>query len=434
MASHANTKDWPGGQVVLSNVAVPTDLVGAPERFGGTADGDLLRGDLLVSDGKAEALLAPGTAPSDVSSVDCGGAIVLPGLVEAHCHLDKCHTGHRLRFPGGDLLAAIEAQNADKANWTAADLRTRTGRGLAELRAAGCRAVRTHVDWPHDPAESRTPPPAWAVMGDLAEELAGQIELQRAALVSLDLYGDEAAGEALARRVAQDGGVLGAFVLHHADRQARLERVFDLAERFGLPLDFHVDEGLDPGLDGLETIAAIVAERGYQGPVACGHALSLATMDGDRLRRSLDLIARANLSIISLPATNLYLQDRRQGTPMARGITRLGELRSAGICVAVGSDNVCDAFCPVGRHDPLHALSLAALSAHLDAPHGPWLRSVTTDAARAISIEPIPVDRARMSDLLISNASSTSEFVAGLPGPPVGLSDWLDGRAMPSAR
>jgi cytosine deaminase len=58
---------------------------------------------------------------------------------------------------------------------------------------------------------------------------------------------------------------------------AGLRNVFALADRYGLALDFHVDEGLDPALDGLELIADIAAEMRFEGPVLCGHACSLAS-------------------------------------------------------------------------------------------------------------------------------------------------------------
>jgi cytosine/adenosine deaminase-related metal-dependent hydrolase len=47
------------------------------------------RVDLLVRDGRIAALGAGVAAPPGVESIDGGGALLLPGLVEAHTHLDK---------------------------------------------------------------------------------------------------------------------------------------------------------------------------------------------------------------------------------------------------------------------------------------------------------------------------------------------------------
>ena len=93
-------------------------------------------GDLHVVDGRVQAF--DQRPPSDTPR------IVMPQLVEAHCHLDKCHTLHRLADVGGDLTSAIAAQFEDKVNWTEADIRARAGRGISELVEAGCGLARSH--------------------------------------------------------------------------------------------------------------------------------------------------------------------------------------------------------------------------------------------------------------------------------------------------
>ncbi|MEL6808121.1 MAG: amidohydrolase family protein, partial [Pseudomonadota bacterium] len=119
------------------------------------------------------------------------------------------------------------------------------------------------------------------------------------------------------------------------------------------------------------------------------------------------------ITICSLPITNLYLQGRTDGTPDRRGITRLRELRDAGVKVVVGSDNVGDAFCPLGAHDPRAALALACVTAHLDPPLGDWLSMITTDAATALGHTPLTVDGAHLSDLLTCDAAHTATLISG---------------------
>jgi cytosine deaminase len=308
----------------LPGVGVPTALLARPEAFGGVAQGDLRCGTLVLRDGRAVGLAAePGLVRP--------ARLVLPRLAEAHVHLDKCHSVERCTDVGGDLAAAIRAQLRDKALWTADDVHRRARRGLDELIAAGCGAVRSHVDWgagPNDPDR----PLAWDVLGDLIEVAATQgVIVQRAALTGIDEMADPARAEAVARTVARTGGVLGGFLLDHADRRRGLTHLFSLADRFGLALDFHVDEGLDPGLDGLEMIADVAAETRFQGPVLCGHACSLASRDAADVARIGDKLAAAGIAVAALPATNLYLQGRRAGTPDRRGITRLHELAARGV-------------------------------------------------------------------------------------------------------
>ena len=400
-------------RLVLRDARVPRALVEKPADFGGRIERDCLRGDLLIEGGCVRRLLAPGVVVDDHAESDLGGRVLLPRLVEPHCHLDKCHTVSRLGPVGGDLHRAMEDQRSDRARWTRDDLRERAGRGLDELRSSGCGSVRTHIDWDADHVPEGATPLAWDVIGEVAGQAAPHMVVQRSALLSLEKFDDRSYVSGVARLISETGGVLGVFVLGQVRMAERLRCVVDLAERYALALDFHVDEGLDRIPDGLDAIARVVTETGFEGPVLCGHACALMNLEGDALARLVETVARSGVSIVSLPATNLYLQGRGEGTPQRRGITRVRELREAGVAVAFGSDNVADAFCPVGRLDPMHALALAVVTAHLDPPFGPWLASVTTNARRAIGLDPLPIDRARAADLLVADATHTADVVRG---------------------
>jgi cytosine deaminase len=94
-------------------------------------------------------------------------------------------------------------------------------------------------------------------------------------------------------------------------------------------------------------------------------------------------LAAANIGIVSLPATNLYLQSRKPGvTPAWRGVTRLHELRNGGVTVAVAGDNRQDAFYPFGDYDMLDVFRDAVRIAHLDMPMAGWVDAVSANPAK----------------------------------------------------
>ena len=401
--------------LLLIEAAIPAALVKDRRKFGGRDVADCLKGDLFLQDGRVRAFIGQDETPSDAHVVDLKGRILMPRLTEPHCHLDKCHTIDRLGSVGGDLHAAIEAQRGDRMNHSREDVLSRAGRGLSDLAAAGCGTVRSHVDWNEEATPRGEAPLSWQVLGDLADTWSDRLLLQRAALLTLELFDDEAYVSAAARRIAADDGVLGVFVFDQDDKARRLRRVLEVADRYDLALDFHVDEGLREGLDGLITIAKLISETGFTNPVLCGHACSLMNAQGPELQRAIDIIARAEIAVVALPVTNLYLQGRGDGTPERRGVTRVRELKKAGVTVAFGTDNVGDAFCPLGRHDPMTSLVTGALAAHLDPPYGPWLELITTDARKALGLDPEPVDVLDASSLLVSEARHTAELIAGAP-------------------
>ncbi|WP_415921901.1 amidohydrolase family protein [Tateyamaria sp. SN6-1] len=384
----------------MTDVLIPLNLLRAPDTFGGRTEGTMRRGMPVLRDGHLVGLTDPQ-----------GGAarIVLPQLIEAHCHLDKCHSVHRMGAVGGDLPQAIATQRADKEHWTEDDLHARASRGMAEARRNGCGLIRTHVDW----GDNSSPPLAWSVLGALG---ADHGPLQRAALTGVLQWIDSAFAKAVAREIARDNAVLGAFVYDQPGLQAGLSIIFDMAVRHGLPLDFHVDEGLGD-LNGLEAIADTAIATGYEGPILCGHAVSLIDRQGADLARIIDKLLAARIHICALPTTNLYLQGRRDGTPDRRGLTRLRELHDAGVPIVVGSDNVTDAFCPTGAHDPMSALNLAIYAAHLDPPLAQWLPAITTHAATALGADPLHVDGAACDALNLYAADNMSDVLSGRAAP-----------------
>ncbi len=332
------------------------------------------RYDMQVERGRIAAI-----TPSQASSGGC----ITPLMADVHVHLDKTFTIQRIAQNGDTkvecLFDAIDLMNTDRQNWNAHDIRARATRGLEAAFAQGVGAIRSHVDW-----TSPEVPTAWPVLNELRQQWKDRIDLQLAALVHGDLVLE--AGRAIAGRVKADGGVLGAFFYRNADLAAKIEEMFRLAVENDLDLDFHVDEGLDVEADGFSLIVDAALRHRMAGRVLCGHACSLSLRTPDELTRILDAAAQAGVALVSLPTTNLYLQDRIGGkSPRLRGVAPLKEARLAGVETMLASDNVRDAFYPYGDYDPFAILRLAAPVCHLEPEE--WLDSITTLPARLIRSE-----------------------------------------------
>ena len=70
----------------------------------------------------------------------------------------------------------------------------------------------------------------------------------------------------------------------------------------------HIDEELSPDARGVETTARIMPDIGYADCVVCGQCALAAHAPG-RALATLDAVARVPITIVSLPAVNLLLQD-----------------------------------------------------------------------------------------------------------------------------
>lgn len=323
------------------------------------------------TDGRVASVAPEDGRPGENSDWWLAGALVLPGLVDAHVHLDKTFTLSRIPDVKPGLLGAIEATLVDLPNWTEADIHERATRGLQWAWEAGTTLIRSHVNW----SELGPLPMAWPVLDRLAHDWADRLQLQLVSLTRLDSFADPVMARTVARQVKDTGphALMGGFVHSTNWHPTGLRQLIEAAQAHDLDLDLHVDEELFPQAQGLRTVARMLRETGFGGRVVCGHVCALAAMPEDQALAILDEVAQAPITLLSLPITNLLLQDAvTDRTPRLRGITLVKEARARGIPLLFASDNVQDPFCPVGSYDPLECLSAAAIAAQLDAPFDRW--------------------------------------------------------------
>lgn len=340
---------------------------------------------------------------------DLAGSPVLPGLVDAHTHLDKAFTLPRMGDVKPGLLGAIDAMMVDRRSWTEADLRERIGRALTWAWEAGVVHLRTHCDW----WEANVQPLAWDLMREMAHDWSDRLTLERVSLMPLDLFTHKGDADALAATVARSGpgALLGGFV-HSTnwDPQA-LRHLLEAAQEHGLNVDLHVDEELNPTACGLRHTAELLQSLRFDGHVVCGHTCALAAQDKDTANHTLDAVARAPITLVTLPITNLLLQDATTGrTPRHRGITLVKEARERGIPLLLASDNVQDPFCPIGSFDPLEAMATGVAAAQLYSPFDRWTDTLCRVDWLQRGPERLPLQVGNRADLLVFTATDSWGF------------------------
>jgi len=409
---------------LLKNAAVPVSLSETqsialnPNRASVRNAGEgLCVVDVEIAAGTIAQIIPAGTKPvsssGDISVVDLQGGLVWPCFVDMHTHLDKGHIWERSPNPDGTFASAIEAVRADaQKNWNADDVYRRIEFGLKCSYAHGTKAIRTHID---SAAEQGTV--SLEVFEALQAEWGDRLILQAVSLVSLD-YFLTPAGEKLADRIAEIGGILGGVAYINPDLDKQLDRVFALAKERNLNLDFHTDENDDPDSVTLQQVAKTAISHQFSGQIICGHCCSLAVQPSDLVTETLALVKAANIGIVSLPMCNLYLQDRQsQATPRWRGVTLLHELKAAGIRVAVASDNCRDPFYGFGDHDVLEVFNMAVRIAHLDRPWGDWPCAVTKTPADLMGLPNLGrIAVGLPADLILFKARNFSELLSRAQG------------------
>jgi cytosine deaminase len=386
----------------------------------------------VVVDGETVTAVGQGVAdqhgvPSG-RRVDAAGGLLLPAFVDTHVHLDKVLIREQLAEHDGTLRGAIESIHAAKRQYDVEDVRRRARTVIESSVLTGTTRLRSHVDV--DTIGGLVP-----LQGVLAaaRDCVDVAEVQVVAFPQEGLLRDPGALDLLERAMAEGATVVGGMPHWETGEEAQREHVrlcFDLAVRHDADVDMHVDETDDGSVRTLAMVVDETERRGWQGRVTAGHVCALSAADEAYAARAVAGCARAGITVVSNPVTNLVLQGRDDTGLVRRGTTRVRELLAAGVPVAFGQDCVADGFYPFGRGDLLEVALVSAHAAHLttQAELATCLAAVTSVPAASWRLgATYGVSAGARADLQLYAAAGWPE-VLRLQEPPTHV--WFRGRAV----
>ncbi len=353
------------------------------------------------AEGAHELTFAAGRIAAIRPAAGTPARLALPAFADLHLHADRAFA--RGPRPPRSLADAIELVREIKLASTEEDVRERAARLFGRALEHGSLRLRTHVDVDELIGER-------GLHGVLAARaaVADTLDVEIVAFATKSCDPTTADGEARLRAaVAEGAGLVGGVPAFHADPVASVERILDLAAELDRPVDIHIDEASTPDGFTLEALADAAVAHGLEGRVTASHTCALAAVDDVTARRTIEKVAAARITVIALPALNLYLQGRGEATPRVRGLTLVHELIEAGVPVRFGSDNVSDVFYPYGDADPLETAWLAAIAAQLD-DESVVLAGVCDGRRRLAVGDP--------ADLVVVDTPSLQEGLARRPG------------------
>ena len=344
--------------------------------------------DIAVEGGRITAIgPTTGGASTEATTVlDCAGDAVIPGLIEPHLHLDKALLDAEAPPSDGTLADAIAVTGRLKAAFTHESVTARAGRLLEQAVTHGTTVIRAQPDV--DPIVGLT---GLEAMLTLRAEYADLVDLQVVAFPQEGILRSPGTEDLLVEGLRLGADVVGGCSYQEAtldDCRAHVDRVFALAERFGVPVDIHADladDTTDPRFALAEHIADRTRAHGMGGQVAVGHMTSLASLMPDARKRVLGELAEAGVAVVVLPMTDMHLGGRDDEVNVRRGIAPVRALLDAGVRTGLSSNNVRNAFTPYGVADVLDVALFLAQTSHLSTPKDlAHLIGMVTDDAAAI--------------------------------------------------
>ncbi len=298
--------------------------------------------------------------------IDAAGKLVSAPFIDCHFHMDATLSYGRPRVnASGTLLEGIGLWGELKQVQTRADIVARALDYCRQAVGKGILAIRSHVD-----VTDTTFNTVEALL-EVRDAVRDVLDLQLVAFPQDGWYRAPGAEAAVIRALDAGVDVVGGiphFERTMADGAASVRAACELAAARGLRVDLHCDESDDPHSRHIETLAAETIRCGLQGRVAGSHLTSMHSMDNYYVAKLLPLIAEAQVAAIPNPLINITLQGRMDSYPKRRGMTRVPELRAAGVTVAFGQDCVRDPWYPLGSGDMLEVAHMGLHVALMTAP------------------------------------------------------------------
>ena len=371
-----------------------------------------------IKDGKIAAI-DESIEGSAAESIDAGGRAVIPGLIEPHLHLEKAMLHRRLPGKLGTLEEALRVTGILKSKQEREDVLDRSRQVLDMAVQNGTVAIRAHPDV--DLIQGLI---GVETLLQLREEYKHLLDLQIVAFPQEGILKSEGTYNLMEAAMGMGADVVGGCPyneLSWGDSRRHIDMVFEMAHKHDANVDMHADFS-DEVTDQRFACAAYIAQKaidtGYQGRVSLGHVTSLGALSPEALKPVMDLLREADISIVTLPATDLYLGGRNDEKNQRRGLTPVRALYNAGVNVAYSSNNVRNAFTPFGKAD---MLVIGNMLAHIiqfgTREHQAVVLDMgTKNAARAIGIErEYGIAVGKQADLVILDTYQVADALLDIP-------------------
>jgi cytosine deaminase len=271
--------------------------------------------------------------------------------------------------------------------------------------------MRTHVE-----IDPRIGLRGFEAIKALKRDYAWAIDLSLCVFPQEGLTNDPGTEELLVAALRDGGDLIGGCPYMDTDPLAQIEKLFDLAQRFDIDVDLHLDFDLDPSWWHLDEVCRQTERRKYQGRVAIGHATKLSALPPDALKTATARLASAGVAVTVLPATDLYLMGREATHNTPRGLTAAHRLVQGGVLCSVATNNVLNPFTPFGDCSLLRMANFYANVAHAGiGEFDTCLDLVTALPARLMNLKDYGVVPGHPADIVVLDTLSPQGAIVELP-------------------
>lgn len=345
--------------------------------------------------------------------IDASGKLVTESFVNSHLHLCKVYTlamiGDKAQVSYqsgamGKAMTAIELASKVKEEYDEAWIIENVRKALRLAVKYGTTHLRAFAD-----TDTKARLEGVKALLRAKEEFKEALDIQVVAFPQDGVVRDPGAEDFLRKAMELGADVVGGIPwIEYTDEDAHehIDRMFKLAKEYDKDISMLMDDAGDPGLRTLEMLAVKTIKEGWQGRVTAHHARAVALYPEPYFRKIAALLKRARIGMVSDPQTGpLHAKVR--------------DLYDEGIAVALGQDDIADAYYPYGRNN---MLEVAFLASHLM-----WMTTfeemeilydlITTRAAQTMAVSGFEMKEGNQANLVVLNAESVWEALTDHEAP-----------------
>ena len=367
--------------------------------------------DIYVEDGKFKEIGENINYAAD-KVIDAEGNLVTAPIVDPHVHLDAVLVSGLLpkKNETGTLIEAISLWNDWAPGVTKEVIKENARKVIDWYVANGVLRIRTHADC--------TEPSLKTVeaLCELRDEMKDLVDIQVVAFPQNGVFTAPENYDLLRKSLEIGADVVGGaphLEYTREDGVREVETVYDLAQEFGRLIDIHIDDTGDPESKFVEVMAKESINRGMGEISTASHTTAMHNYNNDYAYKLIGNIAKAGMNMITNPFDNAVLQNRMDGYPRKRGVTRVDEMLARGINVAIGHDSIMDPWYSMGHGNMVQA---ALLLLHMGQLNGAaqvqqLFDMITENSAKAMHLDDYGIKEGNTADFVIFDGETEDDIL-----------------------
>ena len=368
--------------------------------------------DIGVAGGKIVAI-ERGLA-AEAEAYDAGGRLACAGLIETHIHLDKSRIIDRAPPEPGREISPMKQVAPLKKGFTVEDVRARAKRTLVECILNGTTRMRTQLEV--DPAIGMR---GFEAVHSLIADYKWAIDIEICVFPQDGLTNYPGTDELLVEGLERGARAIGGAPRYDTDPDGQIRRIFDLARKYDVDIDIHLDVGNTPEAMNIHLVCELTEQYRRGGRVVVGHMAKLSTMPPHQVAILARRLADVGVAVTVLPATDLYLMGRDQDHNVRRGVADANLLVEHGVNCSLSTNNVLNPATPYGDCSLIRMANLHANVLQIAAPM--QLREcfamLTERSARLLNLTDYGLAVGNPADIVVIDAATPEQTIAEIRQP-----------------